>query len=540
MNEAVAAYRAALADDPGSLMANNNLGQIYIDTGRYAEAEQLLQRAVQTAPKDASVRVNLGVVRQKQARLVAAVADFEAALAIDPANIVGLNSLAGILSAQGRAREAMVYYRLALALPARDDAHARALHSNYLFALHYERLLTPAAMFAEHRAWAQRYEVPRARLRQPHDNTRDPARRIRIGYVSPDFGFHSVAYFIGAVLAAHDREGFEVYCYSTGSRDDAMTRNLRNIGHAWRDIRGSDDSAAAAIRADKIDLLIDLAGHTAGNRLALMALKPAPVQLTYLGYPDTTGLSAIGYRITDARADPPGESDTRASETLLRLPGGFLAYRAASDAPPVSDLPATAGGAVTFASFNNLAKLSDETVALWSRVLAAVPRARLMLKARVLDDADARAHVAARFAAHAVAAERLILLGHIKSPAGHLAAYHQADIALDPVPYNGTTTSCEALWMGVPVVTQADDRHSGRVGASLLHAAGLSDWVTESPEAYVALAAAKATDVAALRTLRAGLRERLRRTPLFNPVRLTRELEAAYRGAWRRWCAEPA
>jgi predicted O-linked N-acetylglucosamine transferase (SPINDLY family) len=340
------------------------------------------------------------------------------------------------------------------------------------------------------------------------------------------------------VLAAHDRQRFEIFCLSTSKRADNMTKILKGIGHAWRDLGFLDNKALAAeIRREGIDILVDLSGHTAENRMGAVALKPAPVQMTYLGYPDTTGLSTVDYRITDAWADPPGESDRLASERLVRIPGGFLAYRAPADAPDVMAPPVLAAGSITFGSFNNLSKYSNESLRLWARVLMAVPGSRFLLKSKVLDDPATRELMAARFAEQGIPRERLEIVGGSRTVTDVLKAYGRLDIALDPTPYNGTTTTCEALWMGVPVVTLAGDRHSARVGNSILNAVGLGSLAARDPEQYVKIAAALAAKPAELAKLRADLRPRLSRSPLLDARRMARELEKVYRAAWQRWCA---
>jgi predicted O-linked N-acetylglucosamine transferase (SPINDLY family) len=348
-----------------------------------------------------------------------------------------------------------------------------------------------------------------------------------------------VAYFIGAVLAGHDREAFDVVCYSAGRDPDGLTDTLRQMPLIWRDIAWLDDAASAAlIREDGIDILIELGGHTAGNRLTLMAQKPAPVQLTYLGYPNTTGLPAIDYRLTDALADPPGVAEALHSERLLRLDGGFLAYTPPSNMPPVNPLPALEKEQVTFGSFTNLAKVSDTTLRLWSQVLKATTNSRLLVKAREFADDDTRAHFLGRCEAAGIPAARLQLRAEPTAAAAHYATWHEVDMALDTFPYHGTTTTCEALWMGVPLVTLAGDRHAARVGVSLLHAAGLPQLAAQSPAQFVAIARALAQDLPTVAKLRATMRTRLSRTPLLDARRLTRGIEQHLREIWREWCAQ--
>jgi len=367
---------------------------------------------------------------------------------------------------------------------------------------------------------------------------------LRIGYVSPDFFHHPVANFIAPVLAAHDRTAVEVFCYAEVKTPDAVTERLRGLvesPHHWRDTNGmSDDSVAAAIRADGIDILIDLAGHTVGARLLVFARKPAPIQATWLGYPATTGLTQIDWRITDPLADPPGLTDDQYSEKLLRLPTGFNCYQPIDDMPPVAPLPADANGYVTFGCFNHAAKLRDRTLEVWAELLRAVPGSRLCLKHRGFGLPSAAAEYRQDFERRGIPAARLDLISFIDDTRRHLAAYDRVDVALDPFPYNGTTTTCEALWMGVPVVALAGPTHMSRVGVSLLTRAGLPELVADTPARYIEIAAGLAADRERLRTLRAGLRARVAGSSLCDAARVTRELETALRQVWRDWCRDAA
>jgi predicted O-linked N-acetylglucosamine transferase (SPINDLY family) len=300
----------------------------------------------------------------------------------------------------------------------------------------------------------------------------------------------------------------------------------------------SDADLAALIEREAIDIVVDCSGHTAANRLTALSRKPAPVQVTWLGYPATTGLPAIDYRLTDAIADPP-DADAFSSETLVRLPNGFLCYGPPPAAPAVSPLPARQSGTIVFGSFNNPAKINAGVVAAWTRLLAAVPRARLLLKAKQFGDAPTRALFLDRFAASGCDPARIDLLPADRALDDHLAQYAKIDIALDPFPYNGTTTTCEALWMGVPVITLRGDRHAARVGASLLTRVGLEDWIAADIDAYVATAAAFAADLDRLAALRGGLRQRVMASPLTDPVGFARDVEWAYRDLWQRYCKSP-
>jgi predicted O-linked N-acetylglucosamine transferase (SPINDLY family) len=344
-----------------------------------------------------------------------------------------------------------------------------------------------------------------------------------------------VAFFFEPLLMAHDRSAVEIFCYSDAVRPDDVTARLQRHADHWRDVAGqSDEQFIAQVRADRIDILVDLAGHTAGNRLRAFAARPAPVQVTYLGYPNTTGVPAVDYRFTDALADPPGEADTLYTEKLIRLPRCAWCYRPPDPSPHHNPLPAQESGAVTFGSFNMPAKLSEETLDLWSQLLAAVPNSKLMLKFAALSEQSMRDHFARLFAARGVAESRLILRGRDEAVKHHLRSYHEIDIALDTFPYHGTTTTCDALWMGVPVVTLIGNAHVSRVGASLLNAVGLDDLVTTTREQFIATAAALAGDLPRLAKLRSTLRGVMQKSPLMDAAGLAREIERSYREIWQQ------
>jgi protein O-GlcNAc transferase len=524
------AYRSVIKIEPGIRSAHNNLGQIMLHRRKLAQAEKCFRAAISLREDDPAVHVNLGVALMQQLRYADAIAACETALRLDPNHHGAGNNLAGLLKDLGRFDEAIALYRRLA------DSHDAASYSNYLLSLHYGNLLDPRAMFAEHKAWTERFTRGLPRKKRTYANSRNPDRRLKIGYLSSDFRFHPVAYFIGAILARHDRAQFDVFCFSTSKGSDRMMKMLQAMPMNWRDVGFLDDAALAkAIVKEQIDILIDLGGHTAENRMMTMARKPAPVQMTYLGYPDTTGLETVDYRVTDNWADPPG-SDDLATEKLVRIPGGFVAYRAPADAPPVTKLPAETSGWFTFGSLNNLAKISPDSLRLWAQVLDAVPRSRLLLKSKLLDDPETRALLTKRCASFGIEDDRLLIRGSSKTMIGVMSAYEEVDVALDPTPYNGTTTTCEALWMGVPVITLRGDRHSARVGTSILNAVGLGGLVASTTEGYVQIAASLAKSATELAKMRANLREQLRHSPLLDAGRLTRELEAVYRNAWRAWC----
>ncbi len=383
------------------------------------------------------------------------------------------------------------------------------------------------------------YAEPLREFIQPHTGDRDPRRRLRIGYVSPDFKQHAVGTMALPLLACHNREEFEVSCYAQAREPDAMTERFRGHADHWRSTVGlCDEQLADLIRQDQIDILVDLAGHTAGGRLLVFARKPAPVQMTWLGYPNTTGVCTIDYRITDAHADPPGSGAALGVEQLVRLPRTNWVYQPPDNAPAPNHRPAA--GAVTFGSFNNFAKVTEPMLVLWARILHAVPGSRLLLKAQGLGSQSTRQRVWELLARERIDPARLELRGWEPGHGGHLALYNRVDIALDPFPYHGTTTTCEALWMGVPVITLAGRTHVSRVGVSLLRNMGLEELIAASPENYVALAVELANDLPRLSRLHSTLRKRMEQSPLTDAPSFAREVEAVYRRVWREWCAGPS
>ncbi len=565
--EAIDAYREALRLEPGLAKAANNLGALLELSGQNDEAMRHYEMAALADPQLAQALVNVAGLHKRVGNPAAAVPWLRKAIALEPHDAGHLSSLAESLVIAWKLDEAVEACRSALALdPGHLQAHfalgnalqvlGRAdeaepcfreamrinpalseVHSNLLLALHYRKGDERAALFEEHLEWGRRHGTI-ARL--PAAPAPAEGAPLRIGYLSPNFHRHSVAFFLEALLAAHDRAAFRIHGYSNVASPDKITARLKSLCDGWRDISElSDEEAAQRIRADGIDILVDLAGHTGGGRMGVFARKPAPVQVSWLGYPNTTGLTAMDWRLSDARADPPGDSDRHSSERIYRLEKGFHCYAPPENAPPVGEAPGARAGYVTFGSFNNLAKITPDMVALWASILAAAPRSRLLLKAYGIANESAQRSLAEGFAAHGVEAARITLLGADPALTHHLARYSEVDIALDTFPYHGTTTTCEALWMGVPVVTLQGQAHVSRVGVSLLHQVGLQDLVARDRDDYRAKAVALAADPRRIGELRAGLRERLRASPLMDRAGFARAVEAAYRKIWDMRAKEP-
>jgi protein O-GlcNAc transferase len=564
LEQAASRYRQAIALDPDFPEALNNLGHACNGLGRWGEAIPYLERAVALRPRYARARNNLGIALDELGRAEEAVAAYRQAIADDPACCEAHYNLGTTLLTQGHVEEALECFERALALKpgyalaqlnlgnaylARGDlARARTslkraveiapdlaiAHDSNVFILNYLSLSNEAA-FAAHRQYAERFEAPLKGAWQPHPNDKDPERRLKVGYVSADLRTHSVASFIEPILAQHDKTGFEIYAYHSSTIHDATTERLMSHVAHWRSCKAlSDEALAERIRADGIDILVDLSGHSTGNRLPMFAHRPAPVQVTYLGYPATTGLDAVDYRLVTADTDPPG-AESFHSERLFRLPRSLWCYRPNAQMPePRMQTPARTRREIYFGSTNNVAKISDATIASWSRILKAVPGSRLVMTN--LAEGEARRLILSRFGTRGIGPDRIIL--HGKLPAEEFySLLGGIDIALDPFPYNGTTTSCESLWMGVPLITLIGKSSAGRSGYALLRTIGLPELAAAGEDEYVWLAIDLAADLGRLDRLRSSMRRRMEESALRDEPGVTGDIEAAYRAMWREWCS---
>lgn len=560
-----AAYERARALAPDSAETLNNLGNVLRDLGAMEAAFAMLRRALILRPDFAEAHLNIGTVHKLCGRPEYAIAAFEQALQLKPTLVEAHNNLGVALTERGRHAEALAH--LAAAVQARPDfpeaynnlgtvlknegrldealaafEHAlqlrpgySAAHSNALFTLSFMDSVPPREIYARHREFNARHAVGLAHRLGPHTNARDPDRRLRIGYISPDLRAHACAFFLEPLLAAHHRERVAVHVYAEVAQPDAVTARLRHLADHWYSTVGEPDEAVARrIRADGIDVLVDLAGHTAMSRLLVLAHRPAPVQVSWLGYPATTGLDAMDYRLTDARAEPPGQHEDCYSETLHRLPHSLWCYQPFSDMPEVTPLPALTRGSVTFGSFNNYAKIGPRVIALWARLLAAVPDARLVMI--TVPAGDAQARLRERFAALGVAPERLVLHDRLERSA-YLQLFAGVDLALDPFPCNGGTTTCDALWMGLPVLALRGDTFLSRASYSLLATVGLPELAVADADAFITTAVGLAADRAELADLRRSLRRRMQQSPLLDADGFAHDMEDAYRLFWQRWLA---
>jgi predicted O-linked N-acetylglucosamine transferase (SPINDLY family) len=563
LGEAEASFRRALHIEPDSVEARDNLAAVLSKQGRRDDAQALFHEALASSADYALIRLNLGALLAKKGELVEAEAALRRALRARPDSVDGYYNLGIVLYRQERLDEAVMQYRQALRLnPDHADSHmnlgvalkdqgrlddalhafrsalrirpdAATIHSTVVYFLNYHPDYDARAILEECARFNQQHAEPLQKLIRPHDNSRDPERRLRIGYVSPDFREHVDAFFTVPLLSNHDHEQCEVFCYADVSRPDYLTERLRGHADIWRSIVGlSDQEVADLVESDRIDILIDLKVHTANNRLLVFALKPAPVQVTWLGYPGTTGLTTIDYRLTDPHLDPPGLFDAFYSEESIRLPDTFWCYDPLTDGPAVNGLPALEKGVFTFGCLNNFCKVNDGCLALWADVLRTVPQSRLLLRAPL---GQTRADALARFERKGIAEARIEFVDKVPRPE-YLGLYHRIDLCLDPMPCNGHTTSLDAFWMGVPTLTLVGKTAMGRAGWSQLCNLGLEELAAETPEQYVALAAQWASDVPRLGEMRQTLRPRMQQSALMDGKRFARNMEQAYRQMWRRWC----
>jgi protein O-GlcNAc transferase len=536
LDEAIKCYEKSLSLNPDSSEVFNNLGMAFMEKGGLYQAIVCYQNAVRLAPDFADAHFNLGYAFMKQGQLQDAVEHFQISLRINPDASRALLYLGNCLADQGKVPEAESCYRQAM----QKNPDDWLLHEVLLTAMNYDARCEPHDILSEHVKFAKRFGQSIQPAAAYYADACASDHRIRIGYVSPDLRCHPVSFFFEPVLANHNKEVVETFCYSDVPPEfaDGFTERLRGYADHWRNIDGmSDEQAADLIRNDRIDILIDLAGHTANNRMLLFVRKPAPVQVSWIGYPATTGLSAMDYKIVDEYTDPPGTSEQYYTEKLIRLPGSFLCYLPERACPEVSPLPALTSGCITFGSCNNFAKVSPEVIDLWAKILNAVPGSRLLMKAKSLFDKYTRHSLTEVFARADIAAGRIELLSWQPSTKEHLDTYNRIDIGLDTFPYNGTTTTCEAMWMGVPVITLAGKRHSSRVGGSILSNVGLPELIANTADEYVSIAVKLASDINRLEILRESLRDRMVHSPLTDAKRFTGSLENCFRAMWEKRCA---
>jgi len=505
------------------------------------DTEASLREAVLLDPKCAEAFWALGAFLESRGHSSAAEKPLRRAIALDPRMAHAYVGLGNTFQSRGRFADMEAAYRRALALKPDLQEVRQSLATIPLMNMLYDDAATVATIDARHRAWGEEFAASFhaiAASAPPFANTRDSDRKLRVAFLSPDFRYHAVSFFFQPLLAHHNPAEIEVFCYADVERPDPVTKFLQDLGGPGRStLELSDDALLAQFRADRIDIAVDLAGHTNAKGLRALAARPAPVSATWLGYAATTGLATIDWRITDALVDPPGQEAFHA-EKLMRLPDVFLCYNAYMiPIPDVAPVPALARGTVTFGSFNSPQKMSPRAIAAWARILAGVPGSRLILKSHAYVEPTRRQPLLDGFAGGGIGADRIELRPPQPKMEAHMGSYGEIDIALDPFPYNGTTTTCEAMWMGVPMINLIGNRHAGRVGLDLLSQVGLEELARPDVDSYVAAAVALANDRPRLQQLRSTLRERMRASPLCDAPRFARAFEAALRAMWRQWCA---
>lgn len=529
--EALATYRLSLSLQPDNSSCELQLGLALYSAGQIQESIAHYRDMLRRRPTDLSAATNLGAMLQAECDLDGAAEAFQHALRIEPNNTIPLNNLAVIHKELGETGPAIQLLRRCVEL----QPDAKEIRSNLILIMHYDPATTGGAIAEQHAEWNRRH----VSATTPHANPPTPARKLRIGFISPDLRDHVVGRALLPSLTRHDRSQFEIYCYA-GAHPDAFGQKFREHADGWRETTGWPANLfAQRIRSDQIDVLIDVALHTSDNRLDVFALKPAPVQVSWLGYPESSGLSTMDYRLTDTHLEPPaGNQIADTNEKPWMIPDCWTCYEPPADFPEVNDLPSGKGSPFTFGSLNNSCKINDEVLGAWARILRARPAARLLLLAK---QGSHRRRFTEALTKLGVAPEQLCFADYLPSTpdlsqGALLARYHEIDLALDTFPYGGMTTTLDALWMGVPVVSLVGQSNLGRAGLSILSNVGLADFAAPSVDAYIDLAIKTAQDKPALAALRAGLRSRMQASPLLDAQGFTQKVEAAFQGMWLEWC----
>jgi predicted O-linked N-acetylglucosamine transferase (SPINDLY family) len=532
LDEAIAAFRQAIGINPNLAGAHSNLGGALIDKGQFDEAITACQRAIAIRSNFPEAYNNLGNALKYKGHLDEAIIAYRQAIILRPRYAAAHNNLGVTLKDKGQLDEAIAAYRQAIAL---NPNYAEA-HGNLIYILHFHPAYDAKALAKEHRRWNRQHAEPMRKFILPHSNDRNSDRRLRIGYVSPDFREHPVGRFLLPLLAHHDKNQVEVFGYSQVRAPDAMTQRLRLLADGWRNISGLSDAAAVdLIRQDQIDILVDLTMHMGDNRLLIFACKPAPVQVTYLAYCSSTGLETIDYRLSDPYLDPP-EEESFYNEQTIHLPETYWCYQPIFASQEISPLPALARGAITFGCLNNFCKISQPTLGAWAKLLRAIPNSQLLLSAH---EGSHRQRVQEQLQWEGIAPQRVRFVGKMP-PLDYFRLYHEIDIALDTFPYAGGTTTCDALWMGVPTVSLCGQTAVGRGGLSILSNIGLPELVARSEDEYMRIAGELADNLPQLSQLRCTLRQRMEQSPLMDAPKFARNIEAAYRQMWRTWCETAA
>jgi protein O-GlcNAc transferase len=529
-DEAIAAIRRALELQPSFPDARNDLGNALMTRGELDEAIAEYRHALQLKPDDPEIHTNLGNALWEGGRTEEAICAYRGALQLKPDYLKAHNNMGVALARQGQLAEAMTAYRHALRL----EPDLAWVHSNLIYALHFHQDYNGRMIADEQRRWNRLFSEPLKQYIQPHANDCTPERRLRVGYVSPDFRDHPVGRYVLPLFERHDCEQFEILCYSGVLKPDWMTERFRTLTGKWRNIVGVPDARLAEmIREDSVDILVDLSQHMAGNRLPVFARKPAPIQVSFAGYPESTGLEAIEYRISDRYLET-GPHDAAVRQERVCLIDSFYSYDPRGIEVEVNPLPALENGTVTFGCLNNLCKVNERVLSLWARVLGEVKNSRLVISSPA---GSHRQRTQEAFGREGVAASRVEFVD-FRPRREYLELYHRLDVLLDTFPYNGGVTTCDALWMGVAVVSLAGKTPVSRAGVSLLTNVGLPELIARSETEYVNIASRMAGDLPHLAELRSAIRDRMKTSAVMNASGFTRQVEQVYREAWETWCAK--
>ncbi|MBF0380748.1 MAG: tetratricopeptide repeat protein [Magnetococcales bacterium] len=531
-DKATTSLQKAIEIQPDYAEALCNLGVAFKEQGQLNEAINYYHKATTVQPNFSEAHFNLGNLLSSQTRLEDAAVCYNNAITINPNYAEAYSNLAAVLKSQGNINEALFCYQKAVSI----KPNFQEAHSNFLLCLQYSKV-NSKHILDHHKMWGKNHTQHLAKCTHTLPKSDDVNKQLHIGFVSGDFHKHSVSYFVESIFQSLNKKKFLIHCYYNSNIEDNVTEQLQTHVDKWRNIFAkNDETVVELVRSDKIDILVDLSGHTKNNRLLLFARKPAPIQVTYLGYPNTTGLDVMDYRITDEIADPQGEAEQFCVENLVRLKNGFLCYSPPSQTPDVAPLSLKTNGYVTFVSFNNLAKISAEVVKTWAKILNEVPDSKLLIKNNSLGCPSVKNRYISLFEQESIDASRLILLPRVEDVEDHLSTYAKGDIALDPFPYNGTTTTCEALWMGVPVIALRGERHSGRVTASILTQVGLEEHIAENVDEYIEKAVVLANDHSKLKKYRKKLRSKIKKSSLCDGKEFSKNMASAFRDMWKKWC----